>query len=467
MNVEPITHIADASNTAEAANPVDQAAAATTMHPILRRTVALAAAAGLLLGASSSANPYESDYQGLTSEINEPTPTALSDPEQAAYDKYFTLPYSACNLYSFPEMKDLVKQSAADCVAAEGGRIAVVNFGVDNVAVEATVQQSETALPAVTAGVVHPTLEVLPATKEAEAAFAAATADKGCEDAESPVEFASYAAETTMTDKLKQYDAIVAVTSEALCNPDERGIADGIRRHNADVQSGSAGGSTDTPSELARRMVHEVLHLYGVGHSGTIHSRGGDIFSDLYGNDITMQVGALNLDTYLAKDNAEYNEYGDDTSVMGSVTAENVSRTTLNPVNQSVLSRPEQIVDGQPQSDHSTESGPASITLAEAKKGAFITVELQQPIQLEGWELKSRQVFDHLALVPRIDTVPGTKPDMWAVGINLINSSNVVASLGLLYRDSKAPNKPFIITSGNQKISLTLSSGSLKVTQTS
>lgn len=421
-------------------------------YSLRRRIVAAAAAASISLGSGCTVGDA----------ADEIPQTGSPEPYVSKYDTYFDLPYSACNTYPFQDDVETARKKAEECIAAQSGRIIFVNFGTDAAAVAVSADQTEALLPKITEGVLTPTIDTVEATPEATAAYVAASNGRECVDTAEPLEYASYAAETTMPET-EDYDYVVAISGRSFCASAEAGVADHTRSRISDIEGLYPSGNTVPAEELLRRNIHEILHLYGVGHSGQVLSRlNSDFSSDIYGNDITLRTGSLDLNQYLAEDRASYEEYGDSGSVMGRATGESLEYSKLDVVNQFMLSRHTEIAQQLPPSQREADITPAGVTIAEAQSGAFVSVRLTEPILLPSRGLADReQYFSDLAFVPHVDGTGGNA-NIWAVEIGLVSIQNTFASLGPLSRDNIETGE-FKVTAGKEIFTLSFAKDNIQV----
>lgn len=211
-----------------------------------------------------------------------------------------------------------LEERAKDCLDTyDNAEIALVNYAAltpedaEKVATDAAV-----IIETSTDGMIQPTIEVIPASQEAIAAFEKQIAGDGCVEGNSLEDYASYTADATMD--LAKYDTIAGITNASSCTEGVKGVANGQYNRYvevfeaaddmADFHANNDGYEVDEEGRpkylpnVSVELAHEIFHKFNLDH-----------FGQLYGGELGRSI---DLPTYVH--DAFYQEYGSD-NVMGIV----------------------------------------------------------------------------------------------------------------------------------------------------
>lgn len=288
-----------------------------------------------------------------------PSPTTLPPmASAAAYE--VTCDETAAETAPTPEIS---RSLAKDCLdVEEDTKVALVNYALDPSVAELLAQQIESDVTIVTAGQLHPDVTVVPASAQAKQALAAKTAAGDCIDPADPQEYSSTIADQTMPE-LSRFNRVIGLSGKSACGIKDLGVAEPTKYRDADLFDVSAAdiqGIADNHGQLlpssqttyaaisaelydaAQTAAHELLHLFGLGHSGNLVNSDKKDLQAWSLEDASAAKHTLNLDKFI--NNGSYTEYGN-TDVMGSYTQTEASNLVLNPVEQSFLEWPQRLLD--------------------------------------------------------------------------------------------------------------------------
>ncbi len=218
------------------------------------------------------------------------------------------------------------KEAAADFSNPE---VAVVAFDINTVDTIILAKDIETALETTAHDFIDIDMTIVEPNNDALAMYEAST-EMGCIDAVKPKHLTSYLAKEAMPE-LAKYDKVLTLNAAPVCDP-ALGRAFGVLGDTADVYNVSnelnSNGDLKT-SNLFKApdadamittgvAVHEMLHLFGLGHSGILTPSEEDSTESESGLFVfTENAATISVDiAAIAKKNS-YNEYGD-TGIMGS-----------------------------------------------------------------------------------------------------------------------------------------------------
>ena len=215
------------------------------------------------------------------------------------------------------------------CWALRKGTIAVVDFGGDdNYHINRVAQLTSTGLENASEGFLTPQIVTIPASRAAQAKLKAserpgdgdgsARCLAPADDSGGKPQDATYApltavAEAAMSADLKQYDMVLSVGAE-ICSGQAGadtvlGSSNPVSDH-ADVYLVPRKQDEAAPSsaQIASTALHELLHTYGLGHSGTAeHCDTSQVSTD--------GSAPIAVETYLSG-SCGYNQYGDEGNSM-------------------------------------------------------------------------------------------------------------------------------------------------------
>lgn len=339
---------------------------------------------------------------------------------------------TACRLAQDASSPEAARRMADDCASSYVGRIAIVNFGASPELAEQSTEYAEDYLHHATQGVVTPELQVLEASDAARALVADEGA--GCSTYFGSNEFTlanyvSYAAIRTMPD-VAGATSVVGLRSTQFCGSvGTMGIAK-IDTALAEVEIADTNGASLNADNIGFIVAHEILHLYGLGHAGSLQGvlPGSNEPKNLNDNGITMQHEYFDLQAYSLSAPETYHIYGETNSPMAAVQTGSVmpqpDDVHLKPVQQHVLEQPLRSSLGIEPEMVVADTGPLRLTAEEVAEGGFGIVTLREPIRLSG-----KATFDRVALQPTVD-------GHWINGFEvlLVGEHNDYANLGTIYR---------------------------------
>ncbi len=188
-------------------------------------------------------------------------------------DPYTTLTDGPCDL------QREVDAGKACATALKHGKIALVYFDTTTEArARAVAQQSTAMLNTLSRGVFTPSIKAVKANAKAQTELSEEIADNGgCIDSNDPEQFASIIADEN-TDKdmnLKKFTWVVALNGTKDCEGQSAGVTD-VGGHGRDTDIFKDDKQTIMQPKVdlqntVRSTVHEIFHLGGLGHDGTIN----------------------------------------------------------------------------------------------------------------------------------------------------------------------------------------------------
>jgi hypothetical protein len=407
-------------------------------------------AAGMALGLAGDARPAE------TSAIAAVAPAS----------EYFNPDFAATGACEEPTPNDPeLLAKARRCEAAmSSGSVALVNFGLPAEVATGAAQLMVETLPKFNENL-GMSVTVVTASPAATKRFDGHLAAKGgCADPKNPLEFAAGAAESTMPE-LAGYDFIIGFTGAKACKPDLNGLSNGYGGRRADVYLG-ANGEGKAPAEQLETQkraggmlsAHELMHLLGLGHAGTIS--GGE-----------EAAGLENADAYLGHDfdlgaylkTAYYEPYGDISNLVsmpipGYVQPNIVDNAFLNWPKRAQGKAPD--VVGQVGSAASL-----TFTVEDVKAGKFAMATLKEPLRLPGKPNKdgskpmaADEKFTKIVFVPRMNEGMN-----FGVGVMLVSEDKAIGNLGGITPEIIGEDASSVITIGNQRFEVSAVGLEIKV----
>ena len=333
----------------------------------------------------------------------------------------------ACETGSVDSLE--IKEHAENCLDTYDGEVALVNFVLAPEDAKNLAADAAEIIETSTDGMIQPTIEVIPASQEAIAAFEAQIADDGCVDGNSLEDYASHAADATMD--LTQYITIAAVTNAMSCTENVKGSTNGeysryievfevaddiaaLQANNGKYEIEENGETRYVPN-VSITLAHEILHNFTLGHFGNLDE-------DAKMNDYLGRP--IDLSAYVQE--AKYIEYGSD-NVMGSPS--HVSPGfDLTPFQLYLLEWPQRQLEQETRITaldlaeqaitFNGEDDVNSIAVLELNAASFSTPEVA-----EG--------FDRLIFEPQLSG----DGRIWAVKVFLVSSHDHIAFAGHLYEN--------------------------------
>lgn len=344
---------------------------------IVQRAVAIVTlSAALLLSADGPNESYTLP----------PTPSTTAESSEAVLR---SLPGPVCVRPAETDAARKVRERTRRCQQAQTtGRIALVGFGIEPNLLDRISQGVQKGLPISTAGAITASVEAMPASAKATTLFSREIMGDCIDGADELA--APKAADKAM--HLKKDSMVVGLSSLRLCTSGFKGLAEVPGRHAGvfDVKE----SDEDSVRVDINAAIHEILHLYGLGHAGSMER-----------DDYTWMVHAsepdsvLDLDRYLA--NCKYNEY-DSSSVMGYATASSPASILLDAPQRNSLTWPNVVLGDKNASPlHKAVNGQFEITASQAANGHFGVVKLDESVSFKYGD-KHEKTFDGIAFVPEI-----------------------------------------------------------------
>jgi hypothetical protein len=329
------------------------------------------------------------------------------------------------------------EQAATRCQAAtQDGTVVIVNFAGANVTTEQA-DSAEKLANIASGGLVHVNIGVVAASLEAEAALTKTLGGKSCIDSTNPKRYASTAADTTMP-QLAAQNFVIGVTTNASCQNKALGVADQLQGRRADLFLGTSPESTadNEKKQEVITIVHELLHLYQLGHSGQLFGRDvhGQGFVNFSGNNAYRIGTDFDLKAYLA--GCRYDEFGVATDPMGSMTVdEPLQNIHPNPLHSNRLMQPQVVLDKALPKARPMTAEWSVFSAAAVRTGQLGTATLVEPRIFKNGadpgvvsEGLGSHTFDTIAFVPQFgDGV------VWGIEVYLYDSTQGnSATLGYL-----------------------------------
>lgn len=407
-------------NAAVEATPFDAPSAPNRFMPVLGMAGATLAmvACSVYPGAAQPATSAEAGKRG---------PCVPSPPEDAA-------------------------RAAERCrIALEGGRVALVTYGVPQDSAAAVGKRIEAMVPRATGDIAHMLVSVVPFTPAATAALREATGERDCIDIADPTKYVAAAADKKMP--LQDSHFVVGLSNEKSCTPGVGGVANTTGGRLADVLMGEGvdPSSEDFVNKAAAIAVHELLHLLGLGHSGRVLYDKTNLNGDM-----SQRIGRLfDLLAYLR--DYTYQEYGGGASDVMSNTGGG-RYIFPNILHIELLRQPAITLGADESRAQPLGTEWRSYDVDDLVTGTFATIKLATPVSLVDQSVveatkghvAGAHTFDTLALVPA-----GNELENGVTGLELVLYDSLghnTASLGVLGEDGSG--RISRITYGSQVIEL-------------
>lgn len=377
---------------------------------------------------------------------------------------------------------EIAANLAEDCLDIYSDtKIALVNYSFNPGVAELFAHQIEADVVAVTEGELHPDVTVVPASAAAELKLSQKTADGDCVDPNDTGDYSSYIADQIMPE-LGQYDRILGLSGLAACGDGDLGVAEPTKNRYAelfDVEAADIQAIADNNGQLtvtsqtgdavvsaelndpAQTAAHELLHLFGLGHSGLLTNSDR---KDLQGwslEDAPAVNNTLDLAAFI--NDGFFTEYGG-SDVMGYYTQTEASNLALNSVEQSLLEWPQRLLNESSKvSVVDLSRKPFGITGAEADR-QIAWLKLDEGYSMPkgdslNTDFGNSQTYNQLAF-----SGVGTRDLLYGANVYLIGDHNNAVFLGALL-NLGAGDTNYVIKSGQQIINVNISGdGSLQVT---
>lgn len=350
--------------------------------------------------------------------------------------------------------------------------IALVAYGMEQDDVLELATQIETNFEETTDGIISIDIDIVELSKAAISHYESRN-DEACVKSSSFGNFGSLIADSNMP-SLKQYDKIIALNAYPDCASDE--IKNGVAimngryaevfntEHNWEIIKEN-GGSQEVVSMLGEHSisvsllytpvntgVHEILHMYGLGHSGNFETK-----AEYRGDESNLTVWSegklekvINFKEFIASKNfAEYGGYG----VMGSGSLPNANK--LNVIERYALEWPQRRLGEQTTTEQFTVKQKAVEFTDFSNKDTFASFELPEPVNVDDEHSFTRFVF-----VPIGDEFG---KNLRGVQAYLVNDDNDQGYLGALY-NANMQDTMFTFEFDNEALNIELSYSNNQVT---
>lgn len=344
--------------------------------------------------------------------------------------------------------------------------IALVNYSLTPRDAEYLADNAELLIEAATQDIIDVDIDIVPASNVAQADFRNVTkateVTKGnstrfmCVDTSDIANYSSHIADKHMP-QLAQYDKVIGLTSYSSCEANVAGIAVMGGRHAEVFRASSMSEGT---------AIHELLHLFGLGHSSGIKwAKGKDWNTFWYKGspetdatiDVTEQLLGSELRPYAGGD------------VMGGSGAMN--KLQLSAMQQARLEEPlRELGEETTIAEHDLTTGPITYT-DDNLNNSLAVYRLKNPLSWHGKEEGSEQVivdkkFSQVSLVPEL-AYPfndSYEEPQKQVSVYLLDDTNNVTELGIMpFEDINGKEVSRTMVFGDEKIVVTAKSDNLTI----
>jgi hypothetical protein len=357
-----------------------------------------------------------------------------------------------------PGDPNLVKKAERCLQVMRSGKVLLVDFGAPEGMAKTAAEKLPDTISTYTAGNVTLSFKTVEATPEAKAAYKATLTDKGCADPkQDPAKYGGSIADKLMPKQTKGADFVLGLSSEVACRPNTAGLANSAKGRYADVYMGDYKKALANADPKIRESVvrtgrmltaHELMHLFGLGHAGSIKNSGDDLSATKY----WLGAKLIKLDDYVK--GAEYDAYDDITNVMASGRESNISSGQTNSrLDIDFLNWPKYATGQAANPGRKLQGQEFMFELGATDAGQYASVKLKQPIQMHsaskgktGEAELSPVKFTDLALVPLIG-----KNGNYGVDLVLI-SGKTIATLGSINPEDPRYNATSVIELGGIKV---------------
>ena len=421
-----------------------------------------------------------------TAPDNDSAPTSAPEPTPTSTVLEAFNPIEAeCNPESalkFVGSNDAYVDSEAEaCLDVyENADIALINYSLDSDTAKTFAADVEAAIEQATRDDIKPTITIIEPSQEAMDLYAKNTDD--CAEITDLDDYGSFVADAVMPE-LRKYDKLLAVSNTQSCNDAAIGVANGTYHRYAEVfeindsleaiaanngkttiEKKETGGLTVTSSieNPVLTAVHEVLHTFGMGHSGDVTGSGTDMFSYLRSNENDATVQSDNLDLTKFFEKSDYSEYIYD-DVMGSP-EELPDGATLNALQMSLLEWPQQILGKETKTTLvEVTDKPVSFD-AENATSLVAMIKLDTPLPFpqgkgSSYSAGDSQIYDRIAFIGNTFN-DGT---FYAVDAYVVGNDGNIISLGTMSVEDRAETTHYRLTVEGAVISVDASADNVKV----
>ncbi|HSA83999.1 MAG TPA: hypothetical protein VLF20_03865 [Patescibacteria group bacterium] len=231
---------------------------------------------------------------------------------------YSSILYGSCAPDSRSASQNLANQAAACKNLITNGSIALVDFNnLSPDQEQSLITESQTLLTQATGGVFVPNLTFIDATQEAIDQFNTHTADCTEPERGNEITWASVAADITMQEQLREFNAVIALSSQDFCRETIAGATNPDTLRHVDIAPAPYLQGTVEPVQsettTGEIIAHEILHLSGLGEAHALSDRQNPPHQLSFENGIVID----DLQQYLI-DNSLFYSYGDTGNIMGS-----------------------------------------------------------------------------------------------------------------------------------------------------
>lgn len=358
----------------------------------------------------------------------------------------------------------------------QGGRIAMVGYGLDLTVLEQVEGPLERSIARTTGGSIVMDVVPLAASRSAVAEQAAANGPVNCindHNNGNTLADPAIAADATMPE-LQDYDLVLAVTKAPSCKP-RGGVAQLAKGRHMTTYANAMDQAPDI-GRIGKTSLHEFLHQQGLGHFGTFI---GDINGDGDYRHLELEEDqddvVVNLGTYLR--NGEYVEYAvtSDNPMGGGLDDPESAR--LSPLQTEALDWPDQALgrDRDYLETRLDENG-AEVVLTgpSAEEGRFVTMPLAEPVAYrdpaytgEQGESGHNITFDRLVVLPDyMYTHDMSGVEVRGANLLLTNSANDFVSFATVDPELwGTERRTYHFQDGDQVLTLTMTADTLSVSR--
>jgi hypothetical protein len=374
------------------------------------------------------------------------------------------LPPAACERPTADDTEAAARQKAERCEQArEHGRLALVNFDGDPGVATTIEDKIGGMLSQATEGRVRLAVTPIQASPAAKAALKKLHGADNCVQAK-PEQLAATIADTTMP-MLKDYDFVMALTTEPSCRPAIAGFTYGRHSDIYGVTREAALGFPGRRGYILGNAAHEAGHLEGANHFAVAgRLMGGKEPDPPHGLENTgIALGDLvDLRQYLQGSDIHYNEYRQGTNIMGTLV--DAQHITPDAAQMALFDWPEVVLGKKADAAEPVGAVPLHFTEASAEAGAVAAMQLDKPVAFkDGVLLRSGHIpddvhqFDELLIEPHFADDPAVGVNNVGVEVMLGNRDGTIVDLGLLVTPIEGAAKS-TITCGNQHVEVTTTS---------
>lgn len=419
-------------------------------------------ASALLLPASESVDAQMADQpQFGTETVVEPT-------------DFEKLPDGPCKIPHNPKEPERTPEACAR--AEQDGHIALVNFDLPTDVANQIARDTQEGLRNATGGMIQATVEAIPASAQTKLELLKNPPEGACADNGNVETWPAVIADTHMPRTLRSADFVIGLADFQFCNENIAGSADnpGKGRH-ATVGLYLQGDPERVRAEgyakgVAAVAIHEMGHLFTLGHSGLLRSQDGKRLC-IRDNMLANSPQPFDLLAYVSTA-CSYGEYAN-MDIMG---VANFPRKPQIPDALKVYSLiraargPEEMneLPGRLITDEAV-----SFTGDDPRRDDFGLISFDGASVLlvdeasKGRRAPSEQIFDTLAIVPvRAEKIKTNEEDARVIGADLIlydSYGNVQVLIGFLTTRELEGGAAYTLKLGKRVVRITAESGTLTV----